>query len=59
MEFIRYSNQSRDKHLPPSTVIYVDVSVLLHAINYKHPELAEMIATYTPSSPNLDQLLTN
>ena len=43
--------------LPPSTVIYVDVSVLLHAINYKHPELAEMIATYTPSSPNLDQLV--
>jgi len=42
--------------LPPS-VIYVDVSVLLHAIHYKHPELAEMIATYTPSSPNLDQLV--
>jgi len=41
----------------PDAVVYVDVSVIMHAISRKYPTLAANISVSTPSTPSLQRLV--
>ena len=54
---IKSTRMPAPESLQHTTAVYVDVSVLMHAINRKQPKLAASISIATPSSSSLQQLV--
>jgi len=54
---IKSTRKPAPTSLPDTSVIYVDVSVIMHSINRRYPTLAANISVSTPSTPSLQRLV--